>query len=81
MDHQQIAACAILFLAMAMFVWNKLRYDLVAALALGADAVSIGQGVLIALGCNDSSYQQHGQRVHDVAETVQALKVWRALQP
>ncbi len=41
MDTQQIAACAILAFAMAMFVWNRLRYDLVAALALIA-AVAAG---------------------------------------
>jgi glutamate synthase domain-containing protein 2 len=40
--------------------------DVAKALALGADAVSIGQGVLISLGCNDTTYQQDGQRV-DVA--------------
>src|SRR5262249_13027825 len=31
------------------------------ALAMGADAVSIGQGMLMALGCNSDSYVQHGQ--------------------
>jgi glutamate synthase domain-containing protein 2 len=31
--------------------------DVAKALALGADAVSIGQGVLMALGCNRSDYQ------------------------
>lgn len=41
MDTQQIAACAILAFAMAMFVWNRLRYDLVAALALIA-GVAVG---------------------------------------
>ena len=30
--------------------------DVAKALALGADAVSIGQGVLIALGCNSDTY-------------------------
>ncbi len=35
--------------------------DVAKALALGADAVSIGQGVLIALGCNHAHYQQQGQ--------------------
>src|SRR6266850_3014698 len=34
--------------------------DVAKALALGADAVSIGQGVLVALGCNSSSYVQDG---------------------
>jgi len=41
MDTQQIAACAILAFAMGMFVWNRLRYDLVAALALIA-GVAVG---------------------------------------
>ena len=31
--------------------------DVAKALAMGADAVSIGQGVLMALGCNRSYYQ------------------------
>ncbi len=35
--------------------------DVAKALALGADAVSIGQGVLVALGCNADSYVQRGQ--------------------
>ena len=35
--------------------------DVAKALALGADAVSIGQGVLMALGCNRDTYQQGGQ--------------------
>ena len=34
--------------------------DVAKALALGADAVSIGQGVLYALGCNHESYEQGG---------------------
>ena len=34
--------------------------DCAKALALGADAVSIGQGVLIALGCNSPCYVQDG---------------------
>lgn len=41
MDTQQIAACAILAFAMVMFVWNRLRYDMVAALALIA-GVAVG---------------------------------------
>jgi di/tricarboxylate transporter len=41
MDTQQIAACGILAFAMVMFVWNRLRYDLVAALALIA-GVAVG---------------------------------------
>lgn len=32
--------------------------DVAKALALGADAVSIGQGVLVALGCNHHAYQR-----------------------
>ncbi len=34
--------------------------DIAKALAMGADAVSIGQGILIALGCNSESYIQKG---------------------
>jgi glutamate synthase domain-containing protein 2 len=35
--------------------------DVAKALAMGADAVSIGQGVLMALGCNSEVYMQEGQ--------------------
>src|SRR5690349_15138732 len=35
--------------------------DVAKALALGADAVSIGQGALFALGCNSETYMQGGQ--------------------
>ncbi|MBM3458487.1 MAG: FMN-binding glutamate synthase family protein, partial [Armatimonadetes bacterium] len=41
--------------------------DAAKALALGADAVSIGQGVLFALGCNQEAYTQNGAR-HDATE-------------
>ena len=34
--------------------------DVAKALAMGADAVAIGQGVLVALGCNSESYVQNG---------------------
>jgi glutamate synthase domain-containing protein 2 len=34
--------------------------DVAKALAMGADAVAIGQGVLVALGCNSDSYIQDG---------------------
>src|SRR5207253_4364506 len=37
--------------------------DVAKALALGADAVSIGQGVLVALGCNSHYYVADGQHV------------------
>lgn len=37
--------------------------DVAKALALGADAVAIGQGVLVALGCNHNSYVQDGVEV------------------
>lgn len=37
--------------------------DVAKALALGADAVAIGQAVLMALGCNSSSYSQDGERI------------------
>jgi len=39
--------------------------DVAKAIAMGADAVSIGQGVLFALGCNSETYVQDGQ--HKVA--------------
>jgi glutamate synthase domain-containing protein 2 len=35
--------------------------DVAKALAMGADAVSIGQGVLFALGCNSETYVQDGR--------------------
>jgi len=35
--------------------------DVAKALAMGADAVAIGQGVLFALGCNNETYFQNGQ--------------------
>jgi glutamate synthase domain-containing protein 2 len=37
--------------------------DVAKALALGADAVSIGQAAMIALGCNHDSYFQNGQEI------------------
>ncbi len=37
--------------------------DVAKALALGADAVAIGQGVLIALGCNHDAYLLDGQSI------------------
>jgi glutamate synthase domain-containing protein 2 len=46
--------------------------DAAKALALGADAVSIGQGILISLGCNSSTYVHDGQHV-DVAGDYAAL--------
>lgn len=43
--------------------------DVAKALALGADAVSIGQGVLIALGCNHHAYQRaDGEEVDVTAD-------------
>jgi glutamate synthase domain-containing protein 2 len=42
--------------------------DVAKALALGADAVSIGQGVLIALGCNSASYMQAGRHIDATAD-------------
>ena len=41
--------------------------DVAKALAMGADAVSIGQGMLIALGCNSGSYYQDGKH-HSAVE-------------
>jgi glutamate synthase domain-containing protein 2 len=46
--------------------------DVAKALALGADAVSLGQGILIALGCNSESYVQAGQR-HSAVDDYQRL--------
>lgn len=37
--------------------------DVAKALALGADAVAIGQAVLMALGCNSPTYTHDGQRI------------------
>ncbi len=37
--------------------------DVAKALAMGADAVAIGQGVLVSLGCNSSTYMENGQHV------------------
>ncbi|MBN3756112.1 FMN-binding glutamate synthase family protein [Paraburkholderia sp. Tr-20389] len=37
--------------------------DIAKALAMGADAVAIGQGVLVSLGCNSASYVENGQHV------------------
>lgn len=43
--------------------------DVAKALALGADAVSIGQGVLVALGCNHHAYQRaDGEEVDVTAD-------------
>jgi methylamine---glutamate N-methyltransferase subunit C len=42
--------------------------DAAKALALGADAVSIGQGILVSLGCNSSSYMHGGQHIDVSAE-------------
>ncbi|MBU6257142.1 MAG: FMN-binding glutamate synthase family protein [Burkholderiales bacterium] len=37
--------------------------DVAKAIAMGADAVSIGQGILVALGCNSDSYIQDGRHL------------------
>ena len=42
--------------------------DAAKALALGADAVSIGQGVLFSLGCNSNSYMHKGQHIDATAD-------------
>ena len=46
--------------------------DVAKALALGADAVSIGVGSLIALGCNSRTYRS-GEREHDATGDYRAL--------
>jgi len=40
--------------------------DVAKALAMGADAVAIGQGALFALGCNSQTYVQKGQHISAV---------------
>ena len=42
--------------------------DVAKALALGADAVAIGQAVLMALGCNSDYYHQDGQDISATAD-------------
>jgi len=46
--------------------------DVAKALALGADAVAIGQGVLMALGCNSSTWQQ-GNKAIDATQDYEQL--------
>ena len=46
--------------------------DVAKALALGADAVAIGQAVLMALGCNSPSYCHEGERI-DATEDYENL--------
>jgi methylamine---glutamate N-methyltransferase subunit C len=46
--------------------------DVAKALAMGADAVSIGQGILIALGCNSETYIQDGEH-HSAIDDYTAL--------
>lgn len=46
--------------------------DVAKALAMGADAVSLGQAVLMALGCNSETYNSGGQKI-DVTEEYQKL--------
>lgn len=41
--------------------------DVAKAIAMGADAVSIGQGILVALGCNSHTYIQDGEH-HSAVE-------------
>jgi len=42
--------------------------DVAKALAMGADAVAIGQGVLFSLGCNSETYVQNGQHISAEAD-------------
>lgn len=42
--------------------------DVAKALAMGADAVAIGQGVLMALGCNSDTYVHNGEHISAVAD-------------
>ncbi len=42
--------------------------DVAKALALGADAVALGQGVLMALGCNSPTWEKDGKKVDAAAD-------------
>ncbi|MFL6550788.1 MAG: FMN-binding glutamate synthase family protein [Povalibacter sp.] len=42
--------------------------DVSKALAMGADAVSIGQGILVSLGCNSETYVQGGRHVSALSD-------------
>ena len=42
--------------------------DVAKALAMGADAVAVGQGVLMALGCNSENYVQKGKHLSAAAD-------------
>src|SRR4051812_27259987 len=42
--------------------------DVAKALAMGADAVSIGQGILVSLGCNSETYVQGGRHVSALSD-------------
>ncbi len=53
--------------------------DVAKALALGADAVSVGVAPLIALGCNGPSYWREGR--HDASAGYAALGTGRLLPP
>ncbi|MBA3710658.1 MAG: FMN-binding glutamate synthase family protein [Planctomycetes bacterium] len=46
--------------------------DVAKALAMGADAVAVGQGVLMALGCNRPDYRQGGKDI-DATQDYRAL--------
>lgn len=45
----------------------RMGADVAKAIAMGADAVSIGQGILVALGCNSHTYIQDGEH-HSAVE-------------
>ena len=47
--------------------------DVAKALALGADAVSIGVASLVAMGCNDDAWTDAGEGRHDVTADYRAL--------
>jgi len=46
----------------------RIGADVAKALAMGADAVAIGQGILYSLGCNSSSYIHNGQHIDASAD-------------
>lgn len=50
----------------------RMGADVAKALAMGADAVSIGQSVLMALGCNSQTYTKDGRTI-DVSDEYEKL--------
>ncbi len=64
-EHVGIPTLAALRQAVQLVISGGIRSgaDVAKALAMGADAVAIGQGVLVALGCNSDAYVMDGAHV------------------